>query len=140
MIKRTVLGNAKAGHQYSAVEAYEAEEQRAVLWHRVREFMEQYEFMVWPVNPVPPFPANQETLTEIGGVALETYVDWGALRHVVSMVGLPSVSMPCGFTDEGLPIGLQLTGRHHADFGLLQFAHAFEGATGFWKQRPSVAA
>ena len=138
-IKKTVLGNAAAGHQYSAVEAYEAEEQRAVLWHRVREFMERYEFMAWPVNPVPPFPADQETVTEINGQSLETYVDWGALRHVISVVGLPSVSMPCGFTAAGLPVGLQLTGRHHADFEVLQLAHAFEGETQFWREHPPVA-
>ena len=83
--------------------------------------------------------ADQETVTEIGGKQLETYVDWGALRHVISVVGLPSISVPCGFTDSGLPIGLQMTGRHHADFELLQLAHAFETATGFWAERPAVA-
>ena len=138
-IKQTVISNAQAGHQYSAVEVYEAEERRAALWHQVREFMRTYEFMVWPVNPVSPFPAAQETLTEIDGVKMETYVDWGALRHVVSVVGLPSVSVPCGFTPEGLPVGLQLTGRHHADLDVLQLAHAFEGATGFWREHPAVA-
>ena len=139
-IKQTVLDNAQAGFDLGGMDAYEAEERRATLWHRVREFMNDYEFMAWPVNPVPPFSADQETLTEIGGVKLDTYVDWGALRHVVSTVGLPSVSMPCGFTQRGLPTGLQFTGRHHADFDVLQLAHAYEGATGYWRQHPGVAA
>ena len=47
--------------------------------------------------------------------------------------------MPCGFTNDGLPTGLQITGRHHADFAALALAHAFEQATGFWRQHPAVA-
>jgi len=53
--------------------------------------------------------ADQETVTEIGGVKMDTYVDWGALRHVISLLGLPSLSVPCGFTAAGLPVGLQIT-------------------------------
>ena len=121
----------------SAEKATEAEERRTQLWHHVREFMEAHEFMVWPVNPVPPFPSEQETLMEVGGVKMATYVDWGALRHVISVVGLPSISVPVGFTRDGLPIGLQITGRHNQDFALLQLAAAFERETQYWRQRPS---
>ena len=74
----------------------------------------------------------------IGGQAMSTYVDWGALRHVVSVVGLPSISVPVGFTDEGLPIGLQITGRHHADFEVLQLANGFEKETEYWRQHPTL--
>jgi amidase len=126
-IKRTVIENAEAGLRQSGLEVSQAEAARAQLWHRVREFMQRYEFMVTPVNPVPPFPADQETVTAIGGVKMATYVDWGALRHVVSLLGLPSLSVPCGFTAAGLPVGLQITGRHHCDF---------EVATGHWRRRP----
>ncbi|MCH9046732.1 MAG: hypothetical protein IIA40_11565, partial [SAR324 cluster bacterium] len=45
----------------------------------------------------------------------------------------------CGFTPEGLPVGLQIVGRHQDDFGVLQLAHAFEQATGAWKRRPPIA-
>jgi amidase len=137
-IKRTVIGNAQAGMRQSGLEVSQAEVARAELWHRVREFMLGREFMVTPVNPVSPFPADQETVTEIGGKKMDTYVDWGALRHVVSILGLPSLSVPCGFTASGLPVGLQITGRHHQDFAVLQLGHAFEQATGFWKQRPDL--
>jgi amidase len=60
--------------------------------------------------------------------------------YYVSVVGLPAISVPCGFTPDGLPVGIQLVGRHQDDWGVLQLAHAFEQATGFWKQRPSIAA
>ena len=138
LIKQTVIDNAEAGFRLSGMAASQAEEQRTALWHHVREFMGDYEFMIWPVTPVPPFPAAQETLMEVGGVKMETYVDWGALRHVVSVVGLPSVSVPVGFTVDGLPIGLQITGRHNEDFAVLQLAHAFEAATGHWQCHPKL--
>jgi amidase len=137
-IKRTIIGNAEAGLRQSGLEVSQAEAQRAQLWHSVREFMDTHEFMLTPVNPVPPFSAEQETLTEIGGVKMDTYVDWGALRHVISLLGLPSLSVPCGFTAAGLPVGLQITGRHHADFAVLQLGHAFEQATNCWRRRPLV--
>lgn len=67
-----------------------------------------------------------------------TYVDWGALRHVASLLGLPSLSVLCGFTASGLPVGLQIPGRHHADFAALQLGHAFDQVTSCWRQRPPV--
>ena len=137
-LKQTVVDNIIAGHELDGLAPALAREQQSALWHHVREFMNDYEFLVTPVNPVPPFPANQETLMSIGGQAMSTYVDWGALRHVVSVVGLPSISVPVGFTDEGLPIGLQITGRHHADFEVLQLAHGFEKETEYWRQHPTL--
>jgi amidase len=138
-IKKTVIDNTEAGFNLKGLEPAQAEERRSRMWHQVREFMENYEFMVWPVNPVPPFSADQETITQIGDQAMSTYVDWGALRHVISVVGLPSISVPVGFTPDGLPTGLQITGRHHADFAVLQLAHAFESATQHWRQHPTCA-
>ena len=58
--------------------------------------------------------------------------------YYISVLGLPAISVPCGFTEEGLPVGLQIVGRFHDDWGVLQLAHAFEQATGFWKTRPSL--
>jgi amidase len=55
------------------------------------------------------------------------------------VTGLPAISVPCGFSAAGLPVGLQIAGRHRDDFGVLQLAHAFECATGHWKRRPAVA-
>jgi amidase len=59
--------------------------------------------------------------------------------YFVSVLGLPAISVPCGFTPEGLPVGVQIVGRYLDDFGVLQLAHAFEQATGFWRRRPPVA-
>ena len=66
------------------------------------------------------------------------YIDWMKSCYYISSTGLPAISVPAGLTSEGLPIGLQIVGRHQQDFSVLQLAHAFEQATGFWKTKPPV--
>jgi amidase len=91
-----------------------------------------------PVTQVPPFDVKQRYVTHIEGVPMETYIDWMKSCYCITATGLPAVSVPCGFTPEGLPVGLQIVGRHRDDLGVLQLAHAFEEATGFWEIRPPV--
>ena len=70
---------------------------------------------------------------------METYIDWMKSCYFISVIGNPALAVPCAFTPAGLPVGLQIVGRHHDDWGVLQLGHAFEQATGLWKQRPAVA-
>ena len=114
------------------------ETQRTALYHRVREFMETYEFMICPVSQVPPFDVQQPYITEINGVQMETYFDWMQSCYFVTVTGLPAISVPCGFTPEGLPVGVQIVGRHQDEFGVLQLAYAFQEATQCWQHRPPV--
>jgi amidase len=138
-IKDTVVWNAEEGMQLSGPQIAWAERKRTDLYHRVREFMETYEFLIFPVSQVPPFDVEQEYVAEVNGVKMKTYIDWMRSCYYISVLGLPAISVPCGFTPDGLPVGVQIVGRHQDDFGVLQLAHAFEQATGFWKQRPPVA-
>jgi amidase len=101
--------------------------------------MEQYDFFAAPVVQVLPFDVNQPWVTEINGQRMETYVDWMKSCYFITVAGLPAISVPCGFSADGLPVGLQIVGRHEDDFGVLQLAHAFEQQTGFWSTRPAVA-
>ena len=137
-IKETVIWNIKAGMELSGPQIGEAETKRTALYQRVREFMETYEFLILPVNQALPFDVKQRYITKINGVKMETYIDWMRSCYYISVLGLPAISVPCGFTPDGLPVGVQIVGRHQDDFGVLQLAHAFEQATGFWKQRPTV--
>ena len=73
------------------------------------------------------------------GVPIGSYIDWMKSCYFVSVTGLPAISVPCGFTPEGLPVGVQIVGRHRDELGVLQLAHAFEQATGFWRRRPAAA-
>jgi amidase len=100
--------------------------------------MEQYEFIAAPVVQVPPFDVDQPYVTEINGQPLHTYLDWMRSCYWISATGLPAVSVPCGFTPDGLPVGLQLVGRHRNDFGVLQLAHAFQQCQPLWQRRPPV--
>jgi amidase len=137
-IKDTVIWNIEEGKKLSGPQIARAEIKRTALYHRVREFMETHEFLILPVSQVPPFDVRQRYITEINGTEMHTYIDWMKSCYYISVLGLPAISVPCGFTPEGLPIGVQIVGRHQDDFGVLQLAHAFEQATGFWKQRPPV--
>jgi amidase len=117
-----------------------AESKRTALYHRVRQFMERHDFLVLPVTQVPPFDVTQGYVTEIEGVRLPTYIDWMRVCSDITVTGLPAISVPCGFTDDGLPVGIQIVGRHQDDWGVLQLAHAFEQATEAWRRRPPDAA
>jgi amidase len=137
-IKETVVWNIEEGLRLSADDLSRAELKRGALYQRVRAFMEEYEFLICPVNQVPPFDVEIEYPTEIDGVTMENYIAWMKSAYYITVTGLPALSVPCGFTTEGLPVGVQIVGRWHADFTVLQFAHAFEQVTGVGKQRPSL--
>ena len=129
-VKETILWEIERGERLTVAEIVWAETRRTELYHRMRQFMERYEFFVLPTVQVPPFSVDQPYVTEIDGVAMETYIDWMKSCYFISIVGNPAISVPCGFTPEGLPVGLQIVARHQDDWGLLQMAHAFEHARG----------
>jgi amidase len=139
LMKETVIWNTEEGLKLTGPQIGRAELRRTELYHRVRKFMETYEFLILPVSQVPPFDVKQRYVTEINGTKMQSYIEWMKSCYYISVVGLPAVSVPCGFTPEGLPVGIQIVGRHQDDLGVLQIAYAFEQATGFWKQRPPVA-
>jgi amidase len=138
-LKDTVAWNIEEGQRLTGPQIGEAERKRAELYHRVRKFMETYAFLVLPVAQVPPFDVKQRYVTEINGVRMKNYIEWMKSCYYITVTGHPAISVPCGFTPEGLPVGIQIVGRHRDDLGVLQLARAFERTTGFWKQRPPVA-
>jgi amidase len=70
---------------------------------------------------------------------METYLDWMRSCYFITVTGLPAISVPCGFTEDGLPVGLQIVGRSRDELGVLQLAHAFQQANPAWQQVPEVA-
>ena len=138
LIKDSVVWNVEQGQKLTGPRIGRAEVKRTELYHRVREFMKTHEFLICPVNQVPPFDINQRWVKEINGVSMDTYIDWMKSCYYITVTGLPAISVPCGFTPEGLPVGMQIVGRHNNDFGVLQLAYAFEQATRMWQRRPPV--
>ncbi len=137
-VKQTVIWNAEQGMKLSAAELGKAEQLRTELYQQLMKFFDNYEFLAMPVTSVPPFSIELEYPTDINGIELETYLDWMWPCYTISVTALPAISVPAGFTKDGLPVGLQLVGRPRDEMGLLQLASAFEGETNFYKQRPGV--
>jgi amidase len=98
--------------------------------------MAGYDLLVTPTVAVQPFPVEQPYPTEINGKALDNYTQWFFLTYAISVVGLPAITVPCGFTTSGLPVGLQIVGRRRQEAAVLCAAAAFEAAAPWAGQRP----
>ncbi|MEN3363874.1 MAG: amidase, partial [Burkholderiales bacterium] len=138
VLKDAVVWNIEAGRKLTGTQLARAEKLRTALFERMNRFMQTYDFIVFPVNQVPPFPVEQQYVTEIDGVKMDSYIDWMRSCFLVTSTTHPAISVPAGFTEEGLPVGMQIVGRHRGEFELLQVAHAFEQATGFGRTRPAI--
>jgi amidase len=126
-------GRKLTGPYLSRIEA-----RRTELYQRLCNFKGEYEFFILPVNQVLPFDVNTHYPTEIAGVKMENYLAWMKSAYYISAAGNPAMSVPCAFSSSGLPIGMQIVGRHHDDWGVLQLGYAFEQATNIGKRRPVV--
>jgi amidase len=111
---------------------------RSALWHRVREFMVGRDLLVLPTVAVPPFPVEQPYPTEIDGKMLDDYTEWFYLTYAITLTGLPAISVPCGFTVSGLPVGLQIVGRRRQEAAVLRAAAALEEAAPWGGRIPPV--
>jgi amidase len=138
-MKATVLEEIDRGARLTGPQIADAEMKRSRLYARIGEFMEKYEYLALPVTQVPPFDINQEYVSEIEGVKMATYIDWMRSCWFITCIGHPAISVPGGYTVEGLPVGIQIVGRHHADFAVLQLANAYEQATrSLWRRPPGI--
>ena len=94
---------------------------------------------VGSVNQIPPFEATLDWPKEIAGVKMEHYIAWMKSAYWISATLRPAASVPAGFTADGLPVGIQIVGRHRDEWGVLQLAYAFEQATNVGTRRPEIA-
>lgn len=137
-MKATVVEEIERGMKLTGPQVSDAEVARTEFCARMGAFLKKYEYLVLPTVQVPPFDVNQEFVSEINGVKFTSYIDWMRSCFYITMSGLPAISVPAGFTPEGLPVGLQIVGRPQADFAVLEIAHAFESARGAFA-RPKIA-
>jgi amidase len=138
LVKATVKWEIAEAERNSAADVARASVRQAKLYHDTTEFFQKYEYFVLPVTQVEPFDSTTEYPTSIAGVAMPTYIDWMRSCWYVTFMSNPAISVPAGFSASGLPVGLQIVGRHRGDWSVLQMAHAFEEATAFGKRRPVV--
>jgi amidase len=133
-----VRWNIERGLELTVADLSRATMAHAALAERVSEFWDRVEVLACPVTQVAPFDVTLDWVHEIDGQPQRTYLDWMASAYLISVTGLPAISVPAGFTPDGLPVGLQLVGRRRADWQLLSMAHAFEAATGYGRAVPPV--
>ncbi len=112
---------------------------QSAMFAQSRALFERYDYFILPVTQVLPFDVTTPYPTAIAGTPMTSYIDWMQSCWYVTMMTNPAISVPAGFSTSGLPVGLQIVGRHRDEWSVLQLAHAFEQATGHWKRRPSIA-
>ena len=139
-LKPEAIGEIEAGAKLSTADLTKAMTTQGQIMERMQVFQQKYEFVACAVNQVPPFDAKIDWPKEIAGIKMEHYVAWMKSAYWITTTACPSISVPAGFTSDGLPVGIQLVGRYRADFELLQFAQMFEQATNIAKKRPAIAA
>lgn len=133
-----VTWNIERGLELSVADLGRATLWQAALAERVSAFFDSYEVLACPVAQVAPFDVTLDWVHDIDGHPQHTYLDWMASAYQISVTGLPAISVPAGFTPDGLPVGLQLVGRRRADWALLGVAHSVEAATGHGRTLPPL--
>ncbi len=128
-VKDTIKFEVEQAERATGADISRALARQALMFDQSRQFFDRYAYFILPVTQVEPFDVNTPYPTAIAGTAMTTYIDWMRSCWYVSMMTNPAISVPAGFTTSGLPVGLQIVGRHRDDLSVLQLAHAFEQAT-----------
>ncbi len=139
LLKDTVIWNIEAGRALTGPQIAQAQRLQMQVFQRMQQFMQRYDMVVGPVTQVLPFDVNQPYVTRINGIDLPTYIDWMKSCFYITVTTHPAISVPCGMSKSGLPVGMQLVGRFRDDVNLLRYAMAFESAVDMTQFRPPVA-
>jgi amidase len=137
-LRPSLVRNIEEGQFLSGRDVASAMAAHTAQFEHARRFFERYDVLALPTAAVAPFPAGLEYPAAVGGEPQTSYLDWLAPAYLVTMTGCPAISVPAGFTADGLPVGLQLVGPFREERRLLSIALAFEQATGFGARRPDV--
>jgi len=137
MFKSTVKWEIAEAERNSGADVARASARQARMYRDVAAFFGKYDYFVLPVTQVEAFDVKTEYPTTVAGVTMPTYIDWMRSCWYVTFMACPAISVPAGFSASGLPVGLQIVGRHRGDWSVLQMAHAFEQATHHGARRPT---
>jgi len=137
-VKDTIKFEVAQAERSSGADVGRAMARQSRMYEQSQQFFERYQYFILPVTQVEPFDVTKPYPTEIAGSAMTTYIDWMRSCWYVTMMSNPAISVPAGFSGSGLPVGLQIVGRHRDEWSVLQLAHAFEQATRHGQRRPPV--
>jgi amidase len=127
-IGANLAGNIRLGLAQSPRDVAQGEHGQAQIFHAFRRLFEKYDCLITPCTAVPPFPVEQNYPETINGQAMKSYIEWVAPTFVVTLAGLPAMSVPCGFTASNLPVGLQIVGPRWGEEVTLGVAKVVEDA------------
>jgi amidase len=130
LLKPEVVWNIEKGLALTGAEIARAEAQRGEMFRRMRNFFDTYDLLLCPTTIVPPFPVEQRYVAECDGVKFESYVDWLMIVHAITLTCSPAISIPCGFTADHLPVGLQIVAPGRGEAKLLAGARFMEQVLG----------
>ena len=137
-LKETLVWNIELASTFSAHDVIAAEQVRARLFRDTQQLLETYDFIIAPVSQVVPFSIEQPFVERIGDQQMHNYIEWMDSCSLITMTGHPAISLPCGFTAEGLPVGLQIIGRYRDELTLLKLAQAFETVSKAYTSRSPI--
>ena len=137
-VKPTLAENIRFGLSLTPERIGRAMAFRGAMFTRMRELLVRYDAFAAPVTQVAPFSVDDEYPRSIAGVEMGSYLEWFRSCSRITVTSHPSIAVPAGFTDDGLPIGLQLVGRYRAEAELLRLAEAFTEATGLAAHTPEL--
>ncbi|MFF4954625.1 amidase [Streptomyces chattanoogensis] len=138
-LKPSLVRNIEQGRDLTTDDLHRATVARSRLHLGTVDFFSRYDLLLAPVSQVAPFDAEWEYPSSVAGRPTETYLDWMRSAYLISLLGVPALSVPAGFTPGGLPVGLQLIGPPRADLAVLRAGHAYESATRHGRRRPDLA-
>lgn len=131
LLSENVRWNVERGFDIKAADYLRAETERDRIYLNFLEFFERYDILATVSASVPPFPRDQQEILDINGVALRNIIDYLTITYTISLTGLPALSIPCGWTKSGLPIGMQLVGKPQGEAELLRFAFLLQEKLNF---------
>ncbi len=131
-----IIGNIERGLKVRPSQIFEAERVRCELYKKMVAFFETHDLLICPAASIAPFPVEQRYVKEIDGKPCETYIDWFSITFALTMTACPTISVPCGFTADGLPVGVQIVGKPRGEASLLRAARHFEQAVGIARLLP----
>ncbi|MEO1197906.1 MAG: amidase family protein [Pseudomonadota bacterium] len=136
MLKPEVVWNIEAGLKLSCEDIARAERQRVEYCARRQAFFETYDILLTPATIVPPFPVEQRYVESCNGVQFDNYVHWLSIAYAVTIMACPSIAIPAGFTEAGLPVGIQVVANAHDDAGAIRAAAHLERVLGLGAVTP----
>lgn len=135
-LKPELVWNVELGLTCTMADVVRAERQRAAMLQRMNAFFDQYDLLLCPATIVAAFPVGDRYVEECAGHRFENYVEWLAIAYAITLTGSPALSLPCGFTADGRPIGLQIVGRLRNEGRVLAGARALEDILGLRRMTP----